>query len=81
MTTNRIGAASLAALTLALGLALSPTTAQAYARHTVTTCEPFQPYHGVTHQRCTVEHYNNGVLMFTSVYYIDENGMWYRTAD
>lgn len=77
MTINRIGAASLAALTLALGLALSPTAAQAYARHTVTTCEPY----GINHQRCTVEHYNNGVLMFTSVYYIDENGMWYRMAD
>lgn len=46
--------------------------------NSVTTCEPFQPYPGVTHQRCTTYFYDgNGVLLGTSVYYIDENGMWY----
>ena len=43
-----------------------------------TECVPFNPYHGVTHQECTTYFYgSDGTLLFTNVYYIDENGMWY----
>lgn len=69
-------------LLLAIGLmgpALALGAAEAsQSGSTVTTCETFQPYPGVTHQQCTIYYYDeDGVLLFTFVYYIDENGVRY----
>lgn len=82
MIVGKIQLLSLAASILATGLMLTPGLAEANPRTIVTECEPFQPYPGANHQRCTRYHYSsNGTLLFTSVYYIDENGVWYRLAD
>lgn len=68
-------------LPLALASALvasvvTPGTATANPGHTVTECTPYQPYPG--HQQCTQYFYDDsGELLFTTVYYIDETGMWY----
>lgn len=78
MMIGKIRLLSLAASMFAAGLILTPGPAVAFQRTIVTECEPYEPYPGANHQRCTRYHYNNGVLMFTSVYYVDENGMWYR---
>lgn len=67
-------------LTLAVAtVAVFPASTHAAPRiNIVTECVPFQPYPGTTHQMCTRYIYDdNGVLVNTMVYYIDESGMWY----
>ena len=77
MMIGKIRLLFLAASMFAAGLILTPSQAEAAPYFNIVThCEPDQPYPG--HQRCTRYHYNDGILMFTSVYYVDENGMWYR---
>lgn len=44
----------------------------------ITRCEPYPPYPRANRQGCTRSHHNDGTLLFASVYYVDENGMWYR---
>lgn len=60
------------------GIALAPNAVEASGGSIVTQCEPFQPSPGVNHQKCTRYHYGaDGTLLFASVYYIDDSGMWY----
>ncbi len=77
MMIGKIRLLSLAASMFAAGLILTPTpTEAARFSNVVTVCEPYQP---LGHQRCTRYHYSStGTLLFTTVYYIDENGVWYR---
>ena len=41
-------------------------------------CTPFEVHHNIWHQRCVVRD-TNGLELY--VYYIDQNGQWYRLAD
>ncbi len=77
MMIGKIRLLSFAALMFAAGLILAPGPAEAFQRTIVTECEPYEPYLG--HQRCTRYHYSStGTLLYTTVYYVDENGVWYR---
>ena len=78
MMIGKIRLLSLAALMLAAGLILTPSQAEAAPYFNIVThCEPDQPYPG--QQRCTRYHYSStSTLLFTTVYYVDENGVWYR---
>ena len=67
---------SMVLTSLIAGAAFSP--AASANPDTQTVCVPFSLYHGMNHQECTVYFYgSDGSVLFTNVYYIDENGMWY----
>lgn len=56
----------------------TPGVARANPGDTETVCVPFEVYHGVYHQECTVYIYApDGSVIYTAIYYIDEYGQWY----
>lgn len=63
---------------LMAGSLLGPGTAQANPGDMVTECVPYHPYPRANHQECTVYIYgNDGSVIASWVYYIDESGQWY----
>lgn len=67
-----------APVVLALAIGGSIPSVEAARGNVVTSCEPFQPFPGAHHQKCTSHHLGpDGSVLFTTVYFIDENGMWY----
>lgn len=74
--------APLAALMLAAA-ALSPAavTAAGLPGTSTTQCVPVRMGWNVVHQHCTVTHTLPDGSVYTSEYWIDQNGTWYIPAD
>jgi len=74
--------AAMACMVLLAGSVATATPANAGLPGTSTTeCVPFKVARHTIHQRCTVTHTAADGSVWVSVYYIDQNGVWYLPAD
>jgi len=81
MMIMKLQLAAMAALMLALGSGIPATGHAAGSPGSTTDCVPVRLGPNLVHQRCTVTRTLADGTVFTSVYWIDENGQWYLPAD
>lgn len=81
MMLMKLQLASMAALMLAVGSVVPASSHAAGSPGSTTDCVPVRLGPNLVHQRCTVTRTLADGTVFTSVYWIDQNGQWYLPAD